>query len=178
MPKKSKVFSLEDLSGDSNRIFQILTKGPDFSTAMVGASYLDACLDALLRAVLHESTVTDKLLAADGGSLGSFAARADLAYVLGKIPKPLYQDLKDIATIRNIFAHTHLNVDFNNAEVRPLCSGLRYLTSLPVKTNRPDLIGKVPIPPKAHFAMAVAVIAHRLMGYTSRIGRLPVCEEK
>lgn len=178
VPRKPKFFSLEELSGDSKRIVKNLMEGSDISTVMVGASYLDACLATLLRAVLHNSEVTENLLAPNGGFLGTFAVRADLAYVLGKIPKLLYQDLRDIATIRNIFAHTHFDIDFNNPTVKSLCNELRYLTSLPVRTNCPDVAVKNLIPSKEYFALSVALIAQRLVGYTDRVTRLPVCQEK
>lgn len=179
MQRKAKnYFSLEELSDDSKRILKTLMGGPDISAVMVGASYLDSCLATLLRAVFHNSNVTEKLLAPNGGFLGTFAARSDLAYVLGKIPKPLYQDLRYIAEIRNFFAHTHFDVDFKNATVKSLCSRLLYLNSLPVRTNRPDLNVKELIPSKAYFAMSVALIGQRIIGYTSRVTRLPVCQEK
>lgn len=71
-----------------------------------------------------ESSITDKLLS-PRGPIGSFAARADLAYCLTLINKSAYSDLVKIAKIRNRFAHKHLALDFGDAEVRSSCEELQ-----------------------------------------------------
>ncbi len=58
------------------------------------------------------------------GVLGTYSSRAKLAYCLGLIPDALFQNIKQIAKIRNAFAHSHIALDFDNPEVAQLCRKL------------------------------------------------------
>jgi len=91
---------------------------------VVGAAFLDAALKTLLsEKLLNPSSVTEKLL--DGrGALGTFSARADLAYCLGIVRKHHYNDLCLVMAIRNQFAHKHLQLAFDDPTVREKCDRL------------------------------------------------------
>jgi hypothetical protein len=58
----------------------------DRSIALVAGSYLDAALDALLRARQLEVPEVEELLG-ERGPLGTLAAKVDAAYVLGLVTK-------------------------------------------------------------------------------------------
>jgi DNA-binding MltR family transcriptional regulator len=118
------------LSEDTACFYEVLNDEPEFVQVIVGAAYIDACLGAMLQRFLLESSVSEKLLDARGGALGSLAARADMCYSLGLIKKELYADLTKIAEIRNTFAHHHLTLDFGDPQVAALCEQLGYIDSL------------------------------------------------
>lgn len=121
---KRKSLTLEELSEDTEKVFAVLNEESDLVCVLIGTSYLDELLASILRAKLIESSITDKLLS-PRGPIGSFAARADLAYSLALINKSVYSDLIKIAEIRNRFAHRHLALDFGDAEVRSDCEELQ-----------------------------------------------------
>lgn len=120
---------LEILSADGQAVYEVLHGESNLAVGIVGAAYLDACLGSLLGRHFIESTVSDRLLS-PSGTLGSLAARADLAYCLGLLSKPLYQDLLQIAEIRNLLAHHHLQLGFGSPEVAEACGKLRYIETL------------------------------------------------
>lgn len=130
---------LETLSDDTQAVYDVLNGESNLAVGVIGAAYLDACLGSLLGRHFIESTVSDRLLS-PGGTLGSLVARADLAYCLGFLSKPLYQDLLQIAEIRNLLAHHHLQLGFGNPEVAEACEKLRYLEILDREQalNHPD----------------------------------------
>src|SRR5262249_15364107 len=80
------------------------------------ASFLDACLESLLHKFFIESTTADAILDPQSGFVGSFAARAKLAYCLGLIPTTTYTNLDLIGQLRNLFAHRYLEMTFDHPD--------------------------------------------------------------
>lgn len=119
-----KPAEVEKLSDEMQDVFDVLNGQPDLACVVAGAAFLDAGLESILRAHFRSRRVGDSLLRPDG-PLGSFAARADLAYCLALVSKEYYQDLKGIAGIRNTLAHSHLQLTFYDPSVQQMCSGLR-----------------------------------------------------
>jgi DNA-binding MltR family transcriptional regulator len=103
---------------------EVLNGEDDLACVVIGAAFLDNALATLLAKKLRKSDTTDKLLDPARGALGSFAARADLAYCLGLVSKEHYKDLCSVAEIRNRFAHNHLKLAFGDSEVRGICGRL------------------------------------------------------
>lgn len=88
----------------------------DRVVAVIGASYLDAVVEALIRAAfLAEEKETEALLGLDR-PLGSASSRYQLAYCLCLITKKERDDLKMVARIRNAFAHRYGVTSFEHAE--------------------------------------------------------------
>ena len=107
---------MEQLSEDTRHLMDVLNSQADLACVVVGAAFLDTALKTLLserfvKSFKSSPTITAKLLD-DGGALGSFSPRADLAYCLGLVTKPRYQDLCLVMEIRNQFAHKHLAACF------------------------------------------------------------------
>lgn len=114
---------VEQLSEDTKHLMDVLNSQADLACVVVGAAFLDTALKTLLSEKLLKSSVTDKLLD-DRGALGSFSARADLAYCLGIVRKHHYNDLRLVMEIRNQFAHTHLHLAFDDSTVQEKCDRL------------------------------------------------------
>ena len=72
--------------------------------ALVGAAMVEEVLKHLLRSIFVSSDVTTDLLR-EGGILGSYRARADLAFSLGLLDMPEREALVEMAKVRNRFAH-------------------------------------------------------------------------
>jgi Mannitol repressor len=120
----------EDLSADAISLIKTLGEGSDFTVVVVGLSYLDACLSSLLSRHFLQGSTADELLDPTRGPLGSLAAKAKLAYALGLIYKPFLQDILTLAELRNIVAHSHLELDFEAGSVRSLCQRLALVTQI------------------------------------------------
>ena len=123
--KRWKPINIEELSGDTKKVFDVLNDESDLACVLIGTSYLSELLANIIEVSFIETSISGKLLDPQGGVIGQFAIRADLAYCLGLIKKNVYQDLGMVAAIRNMFAHKHLTLDFSDDIVRNNCEKLK-----------------------------------------------------
>jgi len=86
----AKIPKLEDLSQESQALYDVLNDESDLACVLIATSYLDQTLASLLERYFVEGNTSQRLLDPRGGVLGTFASRADLSYCLGLIPKGLY----------------------------------------------------------------------------------------
>lgn len=125
MPK-CNVPPLKNLCEDVRKLCDVINKESDLAAVLVCSSFIDACLALLLQHHFKKSSISDKILDSRSGILGTFQSRTDVAYCLGLLTKKRYQDLVFIGEIRNKFAHFHLQLDFQNAEIIQLCKSIKY----------------------------------------------------
>ncbi len=163
MPKRD-ILPIEHLSGDIQKLLDVLNKEPDLSAILVATSYIDACLGSILERKFIESSISRQLLDGRSGALGTFAARSDICYVLGLIDKSLYKDLIKIAEIRNEVAHHHLALDFNFPSVEKLCGELAYVKSLKDgNSGKPLGLEKHMQGARSQFVMTTVIVSNRLL---------------
>jgi hypothetical protein len=120
-PKSSqRAVSAAEVAVEANAFLIGLRAESDRGAALVGVAYLDELVEQLVRA----STIDDKVL-----SRLRENARVDLAYALGWIGPEMYSDLGTARKIRNLFAHSHKSLHFDDNEIGQLCGafkGLKY----------------------------------------------------
>ena len=66
------------------------------------------------------------------GPLNSFSAKIDIAYAFSLIDDEIYNDLRAIKDIRNVFAHSKAVLNFNSPELKP---HIQKLTGWSAKEN-------------------------------------------
>ncbi|SRR6266568_3431727 len=110
MSRKRAIPEVETLSDESQYLCAILNNESDLACVLIATSYLNNALACLLKRYFIESNLVSKLLDSPRGAISTFATRADLAYCLGLIPKGLYQNLETVGKIRNVFAHSYVNL--------------------------------------------------------------------
>ena len=123
--KRWKPINIEDLSGDTKKVFDVLNDESDLACVLIGTSYLSELLANIIEASFIETSISGKLLDPQSGAIGQFATRVDLSYCLDLIKKKVYQDLCIVAKIRNMFAHKHVALDFSDGVVRDNCKELK-----------------------------------------------------
>lgn len=87
----------------------------DRGCVLVGAAILEERLTELFHSVFERNGIPKKVQASifdSNGPLSTFSSKIKMAYSLGYIGKPLYEDLDTVRRIRNEFAHTSKEVDF------------------------------------------------------------------
>lgn len=124
MRKKTK--RIEELDSRIQEFFSIVNDGDDLTCVLLGVNYLDEILRTILNTCLKESKVTKKILNPTSGFLGTFSARIDMVYCLGIIDKKIYNDLRLITEIRNIFAHSFDSISFDSPEVVKLLNKFQW----------------------------------------------------
>jgi DNA-binding MltR family transcriptional regulator len=161
---KVKIPEVEELSQGTQQFLDVLNDEDDLAVIVISASYLDACLAAMLKRRLRAGSTSDRLLDSQRGVLGSFATRADLSYALELIGKEIYQDLIKTAEIRNSVAHNHLALSFATIEVAEVVATLKYVEHLFGKTGiDPSRFKQDLSIARNRFVMTVVLISQRLL---------------
>jgi DNA-binding MltR family transcriptional regulator len=155
----------ETLSEDSQRFYDVLNDEPDHSAIIIGVSYLDACLGAMLEKFLIEGSTSKNFLDPRRGALGTFSARSDACYVLGMISKIIYQDLLTLAELRNHCAHHHLLQSFSDPDVSARCQKLSYAEALFQHNGiYKGMFAEIQLAdPRTRFTLTAAMISQRLL---------------
>lgn len=94
----------------------------DRGAALMAAGYLDEWLKRLLEKYFVDAkAVANRALE---GPLQTFAARIDMAFLTGLLPRNVHTDLHVIKRIRNKFAHHAGLLDFNTEDIARECRKL------------------------------------------------------
>lgn len=125
MKAPKPLMQIEQLSDETQRLFDVLNNESDLPCVLIGVSFLDETVRSMLGKFLQSGSTSQRLLNPLGGAIGDFSTRCDLGYCLGLIKKQFYVDLKKLAEIRNQFAHNHLGTDFFNETIQALCRELK-----------------------------------------------------
>jgi DNA-binding MltR family transcriptional regulator len=158
---------LNTLFNDREKLIDVLNNESDIGCVLVSVSFLDKCLTLLLQDKFIKSSKTvDKLLQPEG-LLGEYSSKAKLCYCLSLIDRTKYCDLVKVAEIRNIFAHSHILLDFNNTEIQAECNKLKSCEN----SYLVDIIDKSSIVAKERFTHTITNIINDLMahGYLKKI---------
>lgn len=158
---------VEKLSSDTKALYEVLNNESDMACVVIGAAYIDSAIKTLLETNLKKSRITNKLLD-PRGAIGTYSASADLAYCLGLIGKTNYSDICEIANIRNHFAHSHLKLTFEDAEIQDFCSKLKTCRQIPLlseKNKAPENYteDQLRMVARDQFNVSVALIVSRLV---------------
>ena len=154
---------MEQLSAEVQQVFAVLNEQPDLACVVAGAAFLDAGLESILSSHFLSQRVGNNLLRPDG-PLGSFGARADLAYCLGLTSPEHYGDIRLIAKVRNRFAHSHLQLTFADFEIQTMCSNLHTWQTVGWVDVNGDADAAVRRrAARNKFSMSVAFISQRLL---------------
>lgn len=123
---KKPLLGIEALEVETRDLFHAINKEAALPCVLVSTSFLDECLRSILGRFLVKGKTSEKILDPRGGILGSFSSRTDLCYALGLISKNLFSNLKQVGTIRNRFAHSHLSLSFDDPEITKMCGSLTF----------------------------------------------------
>src|SRR5262245_53742703 len=113
----------EKLSEESASLYKAMNDESPLPCALIGGAFLEKAITSLL-SKFFVNCETAKTILGDHGFLGEFSRCAHLAYCLGLISKGALTNLKTIGKIRNLFAHSHKPLDFEDAEIKNLCANL------------------------------------------------------
>ena len=117
--------NLSDLSVppdfDANETLREMALHTETATAVVLASRVEDWLAAAIETRMREplSSRLKERLYHGYGPLNSFSAKIDIAYAFSLIDDEIYNDLRAIKDIRNVFAHSKAVLNFNSPELKP-----------------------------------------------------------
>jgi hypothetical protein len=170
MGKKKIPPQVEALSEGMQRLFDVLNHESDLAAVLIGASYLDECLASMLHRAFVQGETSGRLLDSSTGVLGSYSARADLAYVLGLVSKPAVADLRVVGELRNLFAHSRLTLELSSPPAKAIVDRLKYLSVLREEMRLNHQIGEDEpswlsdrLSPRDRFKLTVVMLSNHLL---------------
>lgn len=105
-----------------------LRRQSDAVIALMGAAYLERALEALIESRFRPLAADEHariFSGRGGGSLGTFAAKIDMAYAMKLLAPIARDDLKLVNHLRNTFAHSLHKVSFSNPTIEADCKALK-----------------------------------------------------
>jgi mannitol operon repressor len=96
----------------------------DRGAALVGAALVDNRLERLLKNHFIDCKQSIDILSGGSSPLGSFSARANIAYCLGLITEIEYKEIENIRKVRNEFAHKVHGLTFLDQKINAICQNL------------------------------------------------------
>ena len=124
-----KALSRKELTVDElYETLDAFTNMPAQAVALIGVSLLeDALRSAIIRSFKRELSNNDLTMLFEDGPISGIGARAALAFALGIIGEDTRADLNCLKDIRNAFAHSRVNLDFDTPEIADACKSLTAL---------------------------------------------------
>jgi hypothetical protein len=110
--------------------FQDIETSNDRAAAIVAAAFVEDHLSMTLRRRFHQDDKIINDTFRSSGPLGSFAAKINLAFLVGLCSKEACKELNTIRAIRNEFAHNVLTSGFDSQRVRDLAANLTFDSKL------------------------------------------------
>jgi DNA-binding MltR family transcriptional regulator len=108
------------------RLNRLMEPPVDFQSAIITmTAMIDLGLEVHILARFRKLSQSDRDAIFSGtGSLAGLSSKIRTAYALGIIGQKTRQDLSTINQVRNILAHTPMQITFNNRAVRSAIEGL------------------------------------------------------
>ena len=159
--KKQSLYSLSRENIQSKAEFEAYQKvmfGESHrSAALMASAYVEHMLLRLIQTKLIILTENEEnaLFSEEGSTLGTFAARVDIAYALGLITPEQQSDLTIIRRVRNVFAHAIKDIDFQHPSIEKECKKLRFQMPVSVEIGVSAIIDAV----KGHYIIACHELA-------------------
>lgn len=131
----------------------------DREAAILGTSMVDRGLEVALQSKFVDLSKRQKEVIFEGsGPLASFSSKIKIAHALGLISIRVKEDLEKIRSVRNVFAHSLLDVSFETPEINNTCSRINFPSDC--KDICPELDSEWEIDsPKGKYLMAVFLYA-------------------
>ena len=116
--------SPEEISSENAHLIDAINTGTPLACVLISAAALENALMSLPRNYFVDCDESKDLFDI-GGESDSFSSCYRLAFCLGLIEEEDRDNLKSIAKIRNLFAHRHTAIDFDNEKVAKECEKLK-----------------------------------------------------
>ena len=125
----------------------------------------------LLKDIFIKSSSTVDEIFKLGGLLNDFSNKSKLCYCLSLVNKDDYCDLIKISEIRNLFAHSHILLDFNNSAIQNKCNELKGWKDDYHKQYLELFCDKLDVISHQKFVITATNIIYKIMakGYTKRV---------
>lgn len=124
-----------------------LNEESDRGCALMAAAFIEEKLGELLQLFCVDNKKIYERLFENNGALATFSSKIDLAFLLGLIPKNIFDDLQLLRKIRNDFAHNSSHITFESSPIQERCYSFSILIKIQLRDH-----------PRAYFIRTMTTI--------------------
>ena len=150
----NKLKAIEEFKNFRHSLFEESDRG----CALMAAAFIEEKIGELLRAFCIENKKSYERLFENNGALATFSSKIDLAFLLGLIPKNIFDDLQLLRKIRNDFAHNASLITFESTPIKERCFTFSVLVKTMLRKH-----------PRTYFIRAMTVILTYIDGQSESI---------
>ncbi len=167
---RHSVIPFSELAKNAGEVYRATRREPPLACVLLSVSYLERLLITVLSNFLIKAPTSKQLFDPNNGSLGQFSSCSDLAYCLGLIAKDVHTNLRIVGKIRNAFAHSDVQMDFDNQRIKDFCKSLTPPIVLDQNGNEATFqIDKYGKTTRDRFSTVVTVLVHQLSFAIARV---------
>jgi hypothetical protein len=160
--------SYREASPDDMAAFfeQVAHETNDRGACILRATNTEIALTHAIFRILEWDVDTRGRLTSEEGPMSNFAQKIHLGRALRIYGSAMHHNLDYIRAIRNAFAHSHVPITFETAEIARAVGELKVPDILPPRAVRSDgTTEPFPSTPREHFNRVCDIAGHNLMVY-------------
>lgn len=119
----------------------------DRGSVLMAAAFIEDKLLQMLQDFMVENESIQKKIFEGNGVLATFSSKIQVAYLLGLIPKNIFDDLNILRRLRNDFAHNAKPISFKTDYIKDRCEALQVVSKTALRVDT-----------KAYFLRAMTTI--------------------
>jgi DNA-binding MltR family transcriptional regulator len=94
----------------------------DRGSVLMAAAFIEDKITQLLETYMVQNNTIQKKIFEGNGALATFSSKIDISFLLGLIPKNVYNDLGVLRKLRNDFAHNAKAITFQTEYIKDRCT--------------------------------------------------------
>lgn len=142
-----------------------LSQESDRGSALMAAAFIETKIAQLLQSFFIDNKNIYKRLFENNGALATFSSKIDLAFLLGLIPKNIFDDLHLLRKIRNDFAHNASLITFESNPTKEHCYSFQVLVKVQLRKH-----------PRAYFLRAMTLILVSINRQTNNLQKCTIAQ--
>lgn len=162
---KNKKIDLDTLLNDHSSVIEMLNNETDMGCVLISLNYLELCVRYLLMDEFLKNPSKIEILFDTFGSLSTYKNKVVLAKDLELLKKDDYDDLVKLGEVRNLFAHSHKALSFNDKVIFEKCNSLKSCK----KSLPPYYFQKNEITKKMKYEISKSKFVHTFLNISNDI---------
>lgn len=107
----------------------------DRGSVLMAAAFIEDKITQLLETYMVQNKTIQKKIFDGNGALATFSSKIDISFLLGLIPKNIYNDLGILRKLRNDFAHNAKSITFQTDYIKDKCNTLQVVSKVALRDD-------------------------------------------
>lgn len=107
----------------------------DRGSVLMAAAFIEDKITQLLETYMVQNKKIQEKIFDGNGALATFSSKIDISFLLGLIPKNIYNDLGILRRLRNDFAHNAKPITFQTDYIKDRCKALQVVSKVALRDD-------------------------------------------